>query len=82
LTAIVENRNRVGGTPTGSVTFLDGGNNLGTVILHRGKATLKTSVLQAGKNQIRVDYSPAAGFSPSSATIVENVQQHRCKRPS
>jgi hypothetical protein len=74
---MAENQNRVCGTSTGSVTFLDEANNLGTVTLHRGKATLKTLGLQVGKNQIRVEYTPDTGFNSSSATIVENVQQRR-----
>jgi hypothetical protein len=77
LTATVETLNRVGGTPSGFVTFWDGADTLGTVPLLRGKATLKISGLQLGKTQIRVDYTPAPGFNPSSAAITENVQQHR-----
>jgi hypothetical protein len=77
LTATVENRSRAGSTTSGFVTFLDGTDNLGTLPLRRGKATLKISGLQLGKNAIRVDYTPSPGFNPSSAAIIENVQQHR-----
>jgi hypothetical protein len=76
LTATVSSRSG-GGTPTGSVTSLDGATSLGTVPLHHGKVTLKTSVLQLGGNQIRVEYTPSSGFNPSSAAMIENVKQHR-----
>jgi hypothetical protein len=34
-------------------------------------------MMQFGKTQIRVDYTPVAGFKSSSAAVTENVLQHR-----
>ena len=77
LTATVKNRKHRGPTPIGSVTFLDGTANLGTVVLRRGKASLKTSSLHFGPNALRADYTPSQGFAPSGADLVENVRVPR-----
>ena len=48
-----------GGTPTGSVTFLDGATSLGSGPLNgSGQATLTTSTLASGTHHITVSYSP------------------------
>jgi hypothetical protein len=77
FTATVETLDRVGGTPSGFVTFLDGADALGTVPLRRGKATLKITGLHIGRTQIRVNYTPDPGFNPSRAAVTDNVQQRR-----
>jgi uncharacterized repeat protein (TIGR03803 family) len=77
LIVTVTNRSRAGGTPGGSVTFLDGTVNLGTLTLRHGKAALKTSSLLAGPITIEAEYTPSQGFAPSTAVIVEHVQGHR-----
>jgi hypothetical protein len=79
LTATVRSRRHGGGTPGGSVTFLDGTADLGTVPLQHGKARLKTSSLPPGPNFIQADYKPSQGFAPSTAAIVEIVRTHRSR---
>ena len=51
------------GTPTGTVTFTDGGTALGTVALDgSGKATLTTSSFAIGSQPIVANYSGSADF--------------------
>jgi Bacterial Ig-like domain (group 3)/FG-GAP-like repeat len=45
------------GTPTGSVTFLDSGQNIGTATLANGVASFTTSTLAVGSHNIQVSYS-------------------------
>jgi hypothetical protein len=45
------------GTPTGSVTFLDSGQNIGTATLVNGVASFTTSTLAVGSHNIQVSYS-------------------------
>ena len=77
LSATVKTLIPRGGTPGGSVTFVDGSVSLGTVVLRRGKAILKTSNLHGGPNLIEAEYEPSPGFAPSNTSIVENVRVPR-----
>ncbi len=63
------------GTPTGSVTFKDGANTLGTVTLNAaGVATYTTSALTAGTHSITAVYGGGGGFAGStSAPLNQNV---------
>ena len=63
------------GTPTGTVTFLDGGSPLGTVALNSsGRATLTTSSLSSGSHSITAVYNGSAVFvSAGSAATSESV---------
>ena len=79
LTATVKNLNHGGGTPIGSITFLDGTVNLSTVPLRHGKASLKISSLQLGPNTIQAEYTPSQGFAPGSAAINETVRARRSR---
>src|SRR5262249_27523967 len=45
------------GTPTGTVTFLDGSTTLGTVGLHQEEASFSTTMLTAGSHNITAVYS-------------------------
>jgi hypothetical protein len=45
------------GTPTGSVTFLDSGQNIGTATLVNAVASFTTSTLAVGSHNIQVSYS-------------------------
>jgi hypothetical protein len=65
--------------PTGSVTFLDGTTELGTVALRGGKARLMTSGLVPGRDRIEVVYSSGTGMVPSTATVIETVRQARSR---
>jgi Bacterial Ig-like domain (group 3)/FG-GAP-like repeat len=63
-----------GGTPTGTVTFLDGTTTLGTGTLSAGVATFQTSSLTAGTHSITASYAGATGFAAStSAALTETV---------
>ena len=57
------------GTPSGTVTFLDGTTPIGTGTLSGGEATLITSSLAAGTHNITVNY----GGSTNLATTVSNT---------
>ena len=75
LTATVSGTG-AGGTPTGTVTFLDGGSALGTGVLSNGSATFQTSTLALGSNSITVSYPGDNNFPGStSATLLQAVNQ-------
>ena len=57
------------GTPTGTVTFLDGSNRLGTAPLVNGQASLDALLTDVGIHTITVQYSGDASFLPSSDRI-------------
>ena len=52
-----------GGTPTGSITFMDGSSTLGTVTLSSGKATYKTGALAVGSQAITAVYGGDGNFT-------------------
>jgi streptogramin lyase len=58
------------GTPTGTVTFLDGAATLGTASLSLGSATFTTSSLSAGLHAIAVSYAGDANFNSSTSSVV------------
>ena len=62
------------GTPTGMVTFLDGGNSIYTGTLSGGVATFTTSALAAGNHTITANYAGDASFSGSAASLTGNPQ--------
>lgn len=64
-----------GGTPSGTVSFLDGTANLGTGTLDvGGHAIFSTSALTTGLHSITAKYSGSTNFSVStSAALVETV---------
>jgi hypothetical protein len=62
------------GTPTGTVSFLDGASALGTVALDAsGKAVLNTAVLSAGPHTLTASYAGDTNFGPSSTTAGGSV---------
>ena len=61
------------GTPTGTLTFADGANTLGSVILNGGTANFVTSSLNAGSHSITASYSGDANFSPSSSSVLTQI---------
>jgi Bacterial Ig-like domain (group 3) len=64
------------GTPTGSVTFLDGTTELGTIALTAGSASLSTSALTRGTHSITAKYSGDADFGTSTSAVTgQNVNQ-------
>jgi hypothetical protein len=68
LTATVAAVSPGAGTPTGTVTFLDGATTLGTRTLSGGSATLTTSALGAGAHAISAAYGGDANFAGSTGT--------------
>lgn len=58
-----------GNAPTGTVQFMDGGNNLGTpVAVGNGVATLSTNQLVVGSHNVSAAYSGDAGNAPSTSS--------------
>ena len=55
------------GTPTGTVTFFDGGASLGTGTLQGGSATLTTSGLAVGSHSITASYGGDAAFAAATS---------------
>ena len=62
------------GTPTGTVTFLDGGSSIGTGPLSGGVATFTTSALAVGNHTITADYGGDTNFDASSGLLTGNPQ--------
>jgi hypothetical protein len=62
-----------GGTPTGTVTFMDGSTPLGTTSLIDGVATFSTSELTARDHSITAVYSGDTTFAPSVSPILAQV---------
>jgi hypothetical protein len=62
------------GTPTGTITFMDGSTVLGTVTLVNGQATFTTSTLSKGKHSISAVYSGDVDFVTSAAaTLIQTI---------
>jgi autotransporter-associated beta strand protein len=62
------------GTPTGSVTFSDGGHALATVPLNgNAAATFTTTSLSVGSHQIGVAYSGDSTFSPTAEPLASGL---------
>ena len=63
------------GTPTGTVTFRDGTNVLGSGTLSAGQATFSTSMLTAGSHTITATYEGDTHFSGSTSPDLTQVVQ-------
>jgi hypothetical protein len=61
------------GTPTGTVTFMDGAAALGTGTLSAGVATLTTSTLTAGTHTITAVYGGDSNFAGASSSALSQV---------
>ncbi len=57
-------------TPTGIVTFMDGGTALGTGTISAGSATYSTSVLAVGSHSISAVYGGDSNYSGSSSSVL------------
>jgi large repetitive protein len=62
------------GTPTQTVTFLDGGHSIGTATLSGGVASFTTSALSIGNHTITTNYLGDGNFSASTGTLTGNPQ--------
>jgi hypothetical protein len=58
------------GTPTGTVTFVDGANDLATVPLSGGIAVFATATLSATSHSITVRYSGDSTFASSTSAVL------------
>jgi hypothetical protein len=63
------------GTPTGTVTFFDGGSSIGTGTLSGGVASFTTSGLVVGSHAITASYGGDGDFNGSSGSLSGNPQQ-------
>ena len=64
------------GTPTGTVTFSDGGTSIGSSTLNgSGVATLTTSTLSVGTHSITASYGGDAIFPPSASPVLSQLVQ-------
>jgi hypothetical protein len=61
------------GTPTGSVTFLDGSTPIGTGTLTAGQASFSTTALVAGAHSITAFYTGGGNFLTSVSTAVNQT---------
>ncbi|HEY5331237.1 MAG TPA: Ig-like domain repeat protein [Acidobacteriaceae bacterium] len=59
-----------GGTPVGSLTFLDGTTSLGPATLSNGSASITTSALSVGSHTITASYAGSNPFLASASTAV------------
>jgi hypothetical protein len=62
-----------GGSPTGTVTFEDGGSVLGTAPVNSGVADFPTTQLTLGQNAITAVYSGDAHFAASTAPAFDDT---------
>jgi len=60
--------------PTGTVTFLDGGNAIGTGIVSGGKAAFTTSALTVGSHFITASYGGDGTFTGATGSLTGNPQ--------
>jgi hypothetical protein len=63
------------GSPTGAVSFQDGGNFLATAQIASGVATYSTTSLSPGSHTITASYTGTGGFSSSTSSSVGVVMQ-------
>src|SRR5262249_45499946 len=61
------------GVPTGTVTFRDGANVLGTVTLVNGSASLSVSMRTTGTHPLTATYNGSAMFAVSASATVNQV---------
>ncbi|HEX8916082.1 MAG TPA: Ig-like domain-containing protein, partial [Humisphaera sp.] len=74
LSATVDGTTFGGGTPTGTVTFVEGATVLGTAALDQGTATLVVTGLAVGDHPIAATYGGDLAFAPAvTGTVVERV---------
>jgi hypothetical protein len=80
LTATVRAKAPARGTPSGTVTFKDGGRTLGRRNLARGRAQLRVK-LKAGRHRLAASYAGSGQFAPSkSAAKLVTVRQRAAPR--
>ena len=66
-----------GFTPTGTVTFLEGGNSIGSAPLgSNGQASFTIATLAVGNHTITASYSGDFNFTPSSGSVTQVVNKN------
>ena len=71
------------GTPTGTVTFLDGSTVTGTATLDSaGRATLSTSALSIGSHSIKAVYGGDGAFQGSTSAVLTQTVNRRASAVS
>jgi hypothetical protein len=60
-------------TPTGTVTFMDGSNVLGNIILCANQASYTTSALTAGSHSITAIYGGTVNIKGSASSVVKQL---------
>lgn len=74
FTATVQAVSPAAGTPTGTITFMDGTAAMGTGTLNAsGQATFTTTSLSAGTHAIKAVYGSDANFLASTSTVVNQL---------
>ena len=73
FTATVSTAVTGAGTPTGTVTFLDDGTQIGTAPLASGQASFTTSALTPGDDTITASYSGDGEFAGSTRSSTQTV---------
>ena len=62
-----------GGTPTGTVTFLNGAREIGTRTLSAGQASVTISTLRVGHHSITAAYAGNGVFQPSTSAPLRQI---------
>jgi Bacterial Ig-like domain (group 3) len=74
----INGRNR--GTPTGTVTFIEGSTVLGSAAVRDGKARFTTKALPIGQDAIQAVYNGSKELTPSrSAVRLEVIRAGRSR---
>jgi hypothetical protein len=62
-----------GGTPSGTVTFFDGSNSLGSQTLSGGTASITVSSLSVGAHSITASYGGDSTFAASTSSVLQQT---------
>jgi hypothetical protein len=73
FTATVSATSPAAGTPSGTVTFKDGGSTLGSGALAGGSATFSTSALTGGTHSITAVYNGDGNFNGSTSSALSQL---------
>jgi nitrogen fixation protein FixH len=77
FTAMVSPTTPGGPPPTGTVTFLEGGNPIGSATLgSNGQAALTIATLSVGSHTITASYPGDGNFNPSSGSVTQLVNKN------
>ena len=81
FTAMVEAEAPGSGTPTGTVTFMNGTTILGTATLEGGRANVAVETLPIGSDAITVVYGGDANFKTSTSAVLKQVVNRSAGSP-